>query len=308
MSELYGGQAVIEGVMMRGPHHFAVAARRANGEIALTCEPVPSQNRPAWQKLPFLRGVFGLVGAMQLGTRSLMWAAKIAEEEITDSKPSSKVTDVMIGSTVVLSLALAVFFKTLPQIPIQLAKNAGWAAWQIVAMDFTLRVSFITGYLLLITRMKHVFRVFQYHGAEHKAINALEAGQELTVENVRAASRLHPRCGTSFLFGLIALSVLAMSYFNINLSSLWQRVAIQILAIPVMAGVMFEILRLGGKFRNNAVVSLLSQPGMWTQYLTTREPDDSQIEVSIASLKAAMQAETAQKSDEAQKLDQTSKN
>jgi uncharacterized protein YqhQ len=292
MSQLYGGQAVIEGVMMRGPHHFAVAARRANGEIALTCEPVPGQKRPAWQKLPFLRGVFGLVGAMQLGTRSLMWAAKIAEEEITAEKPSSKVTDVMIGGTVVLSLALAVFFKTLPQIPIEFAKRAGWSAWQIVAMDFSIRVTFITGYLLLIARMKHVNRVFQYHGAEHKAINALEAGQELTVENVRAASRLHPRCGTSFLFGLIALSVLAMSYFNINNNSLWQRMLIQVGMIPLLAGVMFEILRLGGKFRDNATVALLSRPGMWTQLLTTREPDDSQIEVSIASLKAAMAAET----------------
>jgi uncharacterized protein YqhQ len=139
--------------------------------------------------------------------------------------------------------------------------------------------------------MKHVFRVFQYHGAEHKAINALEAGKELTVENVRAASRLHPRCGTSFLFGLIALSVLAMSYFNINNNVLWQRILIQVGILPVMAGVMFEILRLGGKFRNNAAVATLSTPGLWTQYLTTREPDDSQIEVSIASLKAAMAAE-----------------
>jgi uncharacterized protein YqhQ len=292
MSDLYGGQAVIEGVMMRGPHHFAVAARRANGEIAITCEAVPYQNRPAWQKLAFLRGVFGIVGAMRLGTRSLLWAAKIAEEEIAETdKPSGKVMDVVLGSTVVLSLALAIFFKTLPQIPIQFAKNAGWPAWQIILMDFTIRVVFITGYLLLIARMKHVFRVFQYHGAEHKAINALEAGKELTVENVRAASRLHPRCGTSFLFGLIALSVLAMSYFNINNNVLWQRILIQVGILPVMAGVMFEILRLGGKFRNNAAVATLSTPGLWTQYLTTREPDDSQIEVSIASLKAAMAAE-----------------
>jgi uncharacterized protein YqhQ len=229
---------------------------------------------------------------MRLGTRSLLWAAKIAEEEIAETdKPSGKVMDVVLGSTVVLSLALAIFFKTLPQIPIQFAKNAGWPAWQIILMDFTIRVVFITGYLLLIARMKHVFRVFQYHGAEHKAINALEAGKELTVENVRAASRLHPRCGTSFLFGLIALSVLAMSYFNINNNVLWQRILIQVGILPVMAGVMFEILRLGGKFRNNAAVATLSTPGLWTQYLTTREPDDSQIEVSIASLKAAMAAE-----------------
>ena len=291
MSDLYGGQAVIEGVMMRGPHHFAVAARRSTGEIALTCEPVPVQKRPAWQKLPFIRGSFALVSAMQLGTRALLWAAKIAEEDITDTKISSKVMDVAMGSTVVLSLALAVFFKTLPQIPIQFAKNAGWSAWQIILMDFSIRIVFITGYLLLIARMKHVFKVFQYHGAEHKAINALEAGHELTVENVRVASRLHPRCGTSFLFGLIALSVLAMSYFNINNSSLWQRMLIQVGIIPIIAGVMFELLRIAGKFRRNPVMAAFSRPGMWTQLLTTREPDDSQLEVSIASLKAAMAAE-----------------
>ncbi|WP_395144622.1 DUF1385 domain-containing protein [Armatimonas sp.] len=315
MADLYGGQAVIEGVMMRGPHHFAVAARRASGEIALTCEPVPKILRPAWQKLPFLRGGFSLVDAMTLGTKSLFWAAKIAEEDtripvssldevVPDSqiaptegvvavKQPGGVSDTLIGGAMITGLVFAVFlFKILPQFGIEaLKKTTSLHGYQLGMVDFVVRFSIFTIYILLIARMHHVYRVFQYHGAEHKAINALEAGKELTVANVREASRLHPRCGTSFLVIVIFLSVLAVAFFYDR--PLWQRILIQLAMVFPVAGVAFELLRIAGKFRSNPIMAAFSRPGMWTQLLTTREPDDSQIEVSIASLNAAMAAESA---------------
>ncbi len=296
MSDLYGGQAVIEGVMMRGPHHFAVAARRANGEIALTCELVPKILRPAWQKIPFLRGGFALVDAMTLGTKSLFWAAKVAEEdtrapEENAAKPTTGVSDTLIGGAMVTGLVFAIFlFKILPQFGIEaIKKTTTLHGWQLGLVDFVVRFTIFTTYILAIARMKHVFRVFQYHGAEHKAINALEAGKELTVANVSEASRLHPRCGTSFLVIVIMLSVLAVAFFYDR--PLWQRILIQLAMVLPVAGVAYEILRIAGKYRSNPVMAALSRPGMWTQLLTTREPDDSQLEVSIASLKAAMAAE-----------------
>lgn len=293
MADLYGGQAVIEGVMMRGPRHFAVAARRANGEIALTCELVPKILRPRWQKLPFLRGAFGIVDAMALGTKSLFWAAKIAEEDtrVEGDKPSSKVTDMALGSAMVTGLLMAIgIFKVLPQLGLEALKRTGhFAPWQLGLIHFTVALSIFTGYILLISRMNHVYRVFQYHGAEHKAINALEAGLALTVENARSASRLHPRCGTSFLVIVLFLTVLAALPFYGQ--PVWVRIPIQLAFLPLVAGVAYEILRLAGKYRNNPLAAALSRPGMWSQLLTTREPDDTQLEVALASLKAAMDAE-----------------
>lgn len=319
-STMYGGQAVIEGVMMRGPKYFAVACRKANGEIALTCEAVPKLLRPAWQKLPFLRGAFAIVDSMALGTRSLFWAAKIASEDAEDAggKPtpkdvptagvpsaietptssnssadnskSNKVADIAIGSAMVVGLCSAIFlFKILPQFGLEGLKALGVQSWKLGIADFCIRFSIFLGYILLVSRMEYVYRVFQYHGAEHKAINALEAGQDLTVENAHTASRLHPRCGTSFLVIVIMLSVLAISPFYGQ--PLWARILIQLAVLIPVAGVSFELLRLAGKFRDNPIANALSRPGMWTQLLTTREPDPSQVEVSLASLKAVMRAE-----------------
>ena len=193
----------------------------------------------------------------------------------------------------ITGLVFAVFlFKILPQFGIEaLKKTTSLHGYQLGMVDFVVRFSIFTIYILLIARMNHVYRVFQYHGAEHKAINALEAGKELTVANVREASRLHPRCGTSFLVIVIFLSVLAVAFFYDR--PLWQRILIQLLMVFPVAGVAFELLRIAGKFRSNPIMAAFSRPGMWTQLLTTREPDDSQIEVSIASLKAAMAAESA---------------
>jgi uncharacterized protein YqhQ len=306
---LYGGQAVIEGVMMRSPHYFAVACRKANGEIALTCEPVPKILRPYWQKIPFLRGAFAIVDAMALGTKSLLWAAKIAEADIPNSDaPSklapvdgvvvldapavpSKATDIVLGSAMVIGmLSFILMFKALPHLAVEFFKRSyHWPSWKLGIADIIIRLTIFTVYISLISRMKHVFRVFQYHGAEHKAINVLEAKEELTVDNALPTTRLHPRCGTSFVFIVLILSVLAISPFY-GLDWYW-RILIQIGLVPFVAGVSFELLRLAGKFRGNPIADTLSRPGMWTQLLTTREPDSAQLEVAIASLKAVMNAE-----------------
>ena len=326
----YGGQAVIEGVMMRGPHHFAVACRRATGAIALTCEAVPKILRPGWQKFPFLRGGFALVDAMALGTKALFWAAKVAESDIPkdedkqsiraaeetvgpalgsavaapDPEPadaparSSRVTDVALGGAMVTGLVLAVgLFKVLPQLLLEFVKSSGVTdGWKLGLADAALRFTIFFGYIGLVSRMGHVRRVFEYHGAEHKTINAWEAGGAggLTVEAARAASRLHPRCGTSFVVIVLLLSVLATSpFYGLPV---WQRIPIGIAMLFPVAGVAFELLRLAGKYRKNPVAAALSRPGMWTQLLTTREPDDTQLEVALASLKAVMDAEDRDRS------------
>jgi uncharacterized protein YqhQ len=325
---MYGGQAVIEGVMMRGTAHFAVACRRATGDIALTCEPVPKILRPTWQKKPLLRGAFALVDAMALGTRALFWAAKVAEADIakpeekqavrraeetsglamgtavaardpepvtTGNKSPSRVTDIALGGAMATGLLMAVgLFKVLPQLLLEGVKAGGVSVgWQLGIADALLRFTIFFGYIGLVSRMKHVRRVFEYHGAEHKAINAYEAeGNEgLNVASARAASRLHPRCGTSFIVIVLLLSVLATSPFYSL--PVYYRVPISLAMLPFIAGVAFELLRLAGKFRANPIANALSRPGMWTQLLTTREPDDTQLEVAIASLVAVMQAEVA---------------
>ena len=301
---MYGGQAVIEGVMMRGPRDFAVAARRADGTVAITCEEVPKSLRPAWQKLPFLRGSYALVDSMALGTKALFWAAKVAEAGTTDRKESpagtgsSKATDIAIGGAMVTGLLMAIgLFKVLPQLLIEPVRNAThWPAWQLGLVDVVVRLCIFTGYISLVARMNHVNRVFMYHGAEHKAINALEHGKDLTVANVQAESRLHPRCGTSFVVLVIVLSVLAVSPFY-GLS-VWYRIPIQLAMLMPVAGIGFELLRLAGKFRDNPIAAAVSRPGMWTQLLTTREPDDSMVEVAIASLKAVMDAEESRKASD----------
>ncbi len=317
----YGGQAVIEGVMMRGVRFFAVAARRADGRIALTCEPVPKVLRPAWQKFPFLRGAFALVDAMALGTKALFWAARIAEEdtrqpqeqaherasaelvgpalgtaapapESSASPKSSRVTDVAIGGAMVTGLLFALcLIVVFPNLAIEAAKRLGWnARWQLGLVDGLTRITIFFGYIKLISRMGHVRRVFQYHGAEHKAINALEAGvNPPTVAAARNASRLHPRCGTSFVFIVLLLSTLAFAPFY-GLPPLLRVPIHFLMALPV-AGVAFELLRAAGKYRANPVMAALSRPGMWTQLLTTREPDDAQLEIALASLQAVMDAE-----------------
>jgi uncharacterized protein YqhQ len=326
---LYGGQAVIEGVMMRGPRHFAVACRRADGTIAVTCEPVPKVLRPDWQKWPLLRGAFALVDSMALGTRALFWAAKVAEAGIAPAgekseieraaetvgpamgtavaapdpaanreRTPSRVTDVAIGGAMFTGLLIAVgLFKVLPILLVAFVQRQGWATatWQLGLIDAAVRFTIFFTYIGSVSRLAHVKRVFEYHGAEHKAINALEAHGTagLDVPHAAEASRLHPRCGTSFIVIVLLLSVLAISPFY-GLPLYW-RLPLGVLMLFPVAGVAFELLRLAGKYRDNPVAAALSRPGMWTQLMTTREPDNGQLEVALASLAAVMDAEKAER-------------
>lgn len=304
--------------MMRGPHHFAVACRRASGAVALTCEAVPKVLRPNWQKVPFLRGAFALVDAMALGTKALFWAARVAEQDAVSPKQqeeiktaeaelgpalgtastgpapekrTSRVTDVAIGSAMVTGLIFALFLTViLPNLAVEAGRAIGVAGkgW-LSLIDGAVRITLFFAYIVLISRMHYIRRVFQYHGAEHKAINALEAGHPLTVAAAQAQSRLHPRCGTSFVVIVMVISTLAFSPFREL--PFYVRILLDLTLTPVVAGVSFEFLRLAGRYRNNPIAAALSRPGMWTQLLTTREPDDDQVEVALASLQAVIDAE-----------------
>jgi uncharacterized protein YqhQ len=276
---LYGGQAVIEGVMMRGPDRMAIAVRRPDGEIAIKQEAIESlTQRYKLLRLPILRGVVALVESLTIGTRALMYSASQAmpEEEQLSSK------EMTLTSTLGFALAIGIFV-VIPTLVTSWVK--GWAGSTIGNLvEALLRLGMFIGYLVGISFMKEIERVYQYHGAEHKVINTYEAGDPLTVEYVRKHSREHKRCGTSFLLYVVVISIALFSLFHVD--NLWLRILLRLALMPVVAGVSFEIIRLMGRY-DNALVNLISRPGMWLQGLTTREPDDSQLEVAIAAFDAA---------------------
>jgi uncharacterized protein YqhQ len=287
----YGGQAVIEGVMMRGRRHFAVAVRVPNtNEIriergALTS---PIYTHPLW-KQPFIRGVALLVEQVHLGTRSLSWSAQV----------NAGAQDIQIGKREVgISLAIAavgsiLLFFGLPLLGASLAVHRSNSFW-FVLVEGLIRVALVLVYLTLIALMRDVKRVFQYHGAEHKTINTYEAGQPLDVEHVREASELHPRCGTGFLLVVLVVSVLIFSLVAVFQPNWFWLIASRVLGIPVIAGLGFESIRLMAKHRDNPVVRVLLLPVLYTQKFTTREPDDSMLEVAIAALNAAREGELSE--------------
>ena len=326
----YGGQAVVEGVMMRSPRFFAVACRRlSNNEIVLKREPVENHLRKVmWLNRPFLRGTLALIDAMALGMRALTYAANVqAADESAEGKSevpaagavglamgegapaaplsgaggatapeAQAINGIAIGVTTVLALLLGFgLFWTLPAFLTDKAlPTHGRLLSNLVEGGIRLLIFF--AYVGLISCMKHVQRVFQYHGAEHKAINTLEARLPVTLENARQASRIHPRCGTNFIFIVLITSVVVFSIiprhtFHDGLGPLLQTAGLRLLLLPVVAGVAFEILKWAGGNRDKAWAQALIAPGLWTQYLTTRVPDDGQIEVAIAALQSVWDKE-----------------
>jgi len=284
----YGGQAVIEGVMMRGRRHYAVAVRvPGTGEIridrgALTA---PIYTHPVW-KLPFIRGLALLAEQVHLGTRSLSWSAQV----------NAGAQDIQIGKReVAVSLGIAaagslLLFFGLPLLGASLAVHRSSSFW-FVLVEGIIRVGLVLAYLSLIALMRDVRRVFQYHGAEHKTINAYEAGAPLEVDGVRPASVLHPRCGTGFLLVVLVVSVLVFSLVAIFHPNWFWLIVSRVLGIPVIAGIGFELIRLMARHRANPVVRVLLLPVLYTQRFTTREPDDGMLEVAIAALVAARSGE-----------------
>ena len=285
-----GGQAVIEGVMMRVPGAYATAVRDPKGEIQVDKHDFISLNeKKRFLKLPILRGMIGLFEAMKIGFSTLQWSADIAMPE-EEKKSNSFVEGLMTLFSV--GLALGLFFIA----PIGLATwlfEKDQEPFFFNVISGAVRISFFLVYLLLISMMKDVRRLFQYHGAEHKTIFAFEAGHELTAESTRDFTTYHPRCGTSFLFIIMIVAILTFAVLDsviiyfIGEITIWMRLIMHIPFIPLVAGLGYEVLKLTAKHRNNFIFLALSQPGLWLQRITTKEPDDEQLEVAITALKTA---------------------
>lgn len=291
----------MEGVMMRGPKEIAIAVRKPDKEIIIEKRPVSSVlQRNKFLKLPIIRGCISFFESMIVGVKALMFSAQFfdIEGEETESKfdkwleekLGDKIKDVVIYFSVILSLFLSVgLFFMLPNFIAELiAKITPMEVEGTLRtiIEGAVRMAIFLTYLLLVSQMKDIKRVFMYHGAEHKTIATYEHGLELTVENARKGSRLHPRCGTSFLIFVMIVSIIVFMIIPVGLSW-WQRALFKILLLPVVAGLSYEIIKFAGR-HENWFTKIISKPGMWLQYITTREPEDSQLEVAIASLKAVL--------------------
>lgn len=282
-----GGQAVIEGVMMKGAEDVAIAVRKPDGEIVVSKEKLKG-NRKVISKIPILRGMYALIDSMVLGVKSLMYSAEFIEEEEEEKNKKSSKFDEFLGNniiwvSVVISIIFSVgFFILLPTVIVDVFKTITHNKLILNGIEGIVRIAIFLGYILSISKMKDIRRVFEYHGAEHKSIFCYEHGEELIVENVRKYGRLHPRCGTSFLFIVMIVSILLFSMFS--WSGVLMRLLIRIVLIPVVAGISYEIIKWAGRSQSK-LARIVSMPGMWLQKLTTREPDDKQIEVAIEALK-----------------------
>lgn len=287
-----GGQAVMEGVMMKNADRYAVAVRKTDGEIIVKTEEYKSiiRNKKILS-LPIVRGVFNFIDSLVLGMGTLTYSASFfMEEEEERTEKDDKRESLLMGLTVAFSVVMAVaIFMILPYFLSQVFHRFTDSVTVITLLEGAVRLIIFFGYILLISRMKDIQRVFMYHGAEHKCINCIEHGMELNVENVLKSSRLHKRCGTSFLFIVMIISIFFFLFIQIE-SPVW-RVVFRLLLIPVIAGVSYEFIRLAGRSDNRLVV-LLSKPGMCLQKLTTREPDASMAEVAIASVEAVFDWKT----------------
>lgn len=297
-----GGQAVIEGVMMKGPKEIAIAVRKPDGEIIIEKKPVSERIRKSKiLKWPLIRGCVGFFDSMVTGVKALMFSAQffdIEGEEESESKFDQwlerkfgdKIKDIVIYVSVVLSLIFSIgLFFLLPNFITELiAKISGISVDGTVRtlIEGGVRMFIFLGYILLVSQMKDIKRVFMYHGAEHKTIATYEHGMELTVENARKGCRLHPRCGTSFLIFVMIVSVIVFLIIPKGLPW-YMRAIFKILLLPLVAGISYEIIKFAGR-HENWFTKIISMPGMWLQYITTREPDDSQLEVAIASIKAVI--------------------
>ncbi len=276
---IVGGQAVIEGVMMRGFGKVATAVREPSGKINVQVKPVTSiADRYPILKLPFLRGSVNLFESLILGIRSLSFSAQAAGEE------DEQISDKELAASIFFALVVACgLFIAIPTFAAKFLHEITDDPFFFNLAEGFLRLIIFLLYIFLISRMEDIQRVFQYHGAEHKTIFCYEADLPLTVSNVRKFPRLHPRCGTAFLLIVMIVSIFVFAF--LGWPELWLRILSRIVLLPVVAGIAYEIIRFAGRSKN-PLVHLAIMPGLWLQYLTTREPDDSMIEVAIASLDA----------------------
>lgn len=289
-----GGQAVLEGVMMKNKENYAVAVRKQNGEIAVELENYQgAMHGQKIKEIPFIRGIFNFIDSMVLGTKALNFSASFYEEEDEKETKLDKAVDkitrgntdkVLTVLTTVISVVLAVgIFVLLPYFISSLFEGVIRNRSLMAIIEGVLRILIFVLYVWAISAMKDIRRLFQYHGAEHKCINCVEKGRPLTVHNVMRSSRLHKRCGTSFIFFVLFVSIIL--FFFIRVDSLVWKVTLRILLMPVVAGISYELIRLAGR-TDNLFILLLSAPGMWIQRMTTKEPDESMVEVAIAATEA----------------------
>lgn len=291
-----GGQAVIEGVMMKNGDEYATAVRKPDGEIEVKKDTYVSMGEKVkFFSLPFVRGIFSFIDSMVLGMKSLTFSASFFEDDEDAGEPGKfeKFLDRMFGEklekalmalVMVFSVIMAVaIFMVLPLFLANIFHQFIQSQTVMAIIEGVIRILIFIAYIKLISNMEDIKRTFMYHGAEHKCINCLEHGLELNVENVRNSSKEHKRCGTSFLLIVMVISILF--FMVVRVDTIWLRAVSRIVLIPVIAGVSYEFLRLAGR-SDSKLVDLLSRPGMWMQGLTTKEPDDTMIEVGIASVEA----------------------
>ncbi len=295
-----GGMALLEGIMMLGPEKKSVAVRKPDGEIDLNVEPLP--NNKKIRKIPLIRGVHGIFAQMVHGIKALMHAASFFDEEEDSEQPKEKESkfeaflekmfgdkafDIVIYFSVVVALFFSVgLFILLPNLIAGFFETGNVILNNLI--EGLLRIAIFFAYVVLISKMKDIRRVWMYHGAEHKTISCYESGEELTVENVRKYSTRHRRCGTSFLFIVIVISVLVFSFTGWN--SIWMNLLARILLIPVVAGISYELIKLAGK-TEGVFSKIISAPGLFFQNFTTKEPDDKMIEVAITAFEAVLPEE-----------------
>lgn len=309
-----GGQAVLEGVMMRGPYKTACAVRKPDGEIIVDVNENGSKTRPKFCKLPIIRGCVNFIDSLVIGMKALMFSAEFIDleaEEETESKFDKwleekfgdKIKDIVIYVAIALSIVLSVgLFILLPSLLTSLLEwifsKIPFLAQMSATKTFTgvsegiIRMAIFLVYMILVAQMKDIKRVFEYHGAEHKTIACYEAGEELTVENVKKHTRFHPRCGTSFLLFVMVISIIIfilLPRFDQygRILQIVLRMLTRIALLPVVAGLSYEVIKFAGRSKSKCV-AFLTKPGIWLQKLTTREPDESQIEVAIQSITAVI--------------------
>ena len=287
-SNSFGGQAVVEGVMIRGPRSIAVAVRRPDGEIAIRTRELGSRFTNLVRRIPLLRGMLVLWETLAIGIWALAWASAVHNDEV-DERDETKPFGVAGWTVLLIMLAFAMtaFFAG----PVLLTAWLGSRLPDllVIAIEGVVRLGLLLGYIWLIGRSPEVRRVFQYHAAEHKTVQALEQGRELSVQAVRRLPKEHPRCGTSFLLTVAVIAAIAFMFAGFE--SLWWRAASRIVLIPVIVAMSYEAIRFGGLHLGNTLVRALFSANLALQRLTTRDPDDEQIQVAIASLNAALEVE-----------------
>lgn len=290
-----GGQAVLEGIMMKNKDNYATAVRKPDGEIVVQKDTYVSMaEKVKFFSLPFVRGIFSFADSMILGMKTLTWSASFFEDD-EDEKPGKfeqflidkfgeKVDSVVMSAVMVFSILMSiVIFMVLPLFIAGFFRRFIQSETVMAVLEGCIRIGIFITYIKVISRMDDIKRTFMYHGSEHKCINCLEHGLTLNVENVRKSSKEHKRCGTSFLLIVMIISILF--FMVVRVETIWLRIVSRIVLIPVIAGVSYEVLRLAGT-SNSKIMDIVSRPGLWMQGLTTTEPDDSMIEVAIAAVEA----------------------